>query len=173
MKKIELTLGAATMGALFAIGSIGPSLAQDPTFVRIGTASSGGNTYRIGAGLASLWNDTVDGVQASVQATKGSANNMELLADGEVEIATAGGSVVVDAVANQGQWADRPQGRYGDIQFITTLYPNPVWFVAMEWAPDVESLRDLKGNRVSVGELGSQAESVWRRQASVRSVLPT
>jgi TRAP transporter TAXI family solute receptor len=113
------------------MGGAGAGLAQDKTFVRIGTASSGGNTYRIGAGLASLFNEKLDGVQASVQATKGSTQNMDLLADGEIEVATAGGSVVVEAVANEGQWAEREKGSYEDIQFITTLYPNPVWFVAM------------------------------------------
>lgn len=162
--KTRTTLPSITVAAaLLAAGAAGPSFAQDTTFVRIGTASSGGNTYRIGAGLASLFNDKVDGVQASVQATKGSAHNMDLLADEEVEIATAGGSVVVEAIANGGQWAEREKGRYDNIQFITTLYPNPVWFVAMEWAPDIEGIQDLKGKRVSVGLLGSQAESVWRR----------
>lgn len=159
---IKITLLPA-IAATVLLCATGPSMAQDKTFVRIGTASSGGNTYRIGAGLASLFNEKLDNVQASVQATKGSTQNMDLLADGEIEVATAGGSVVVEAVANEGQWAEREKGRYEDIQFITTLYPNPVWFVAMEWAPDIESVEDLKGKRVSVGLLGSQGESVWRR----------
>jgi TRAP transporter TAXI family solute receptor len=154
----------AAAPALAAIGTFGwQREAQARTFVRIATAGSGGNYYRLGAGMAALWNDEVPDVQASIQATKGSPHNMELLADKEVEIAFVTASVAYDAVHNQGQWADKPAGRYGNAMHVSTVYPNPVWFVAMEWAPEINSLRDLKGKRVSVGLLGSQGESVWRR----------
>jgi len=56
------------------------------TFIRLGTAGSGGNYYRLGAGMASLWNDLFPDLQVSIQATKGSANNVDLLADKEVVI---------------------------------------------------------------------------------------
>ena len=137
----------------------------DKTFVRIGTAGSGGNTYRVGAGLAALFNEKLTDIKllTSVQATGGSVHNMELLANKEVEIATAGGSVANAAFHNRGQWKDRPMGRYEVVQFVSSIYPNPVWFVAMEWAPEIESLRDLKGKRVSIGMIGSQGESVWQR----------
>lgn len=140
-----------------------PADAQGRTFVRIATAGSGGNYYRLGAGMASLWNEKVPGVQASIQATKGSPHNMELLADGEVEIAFVTASVADAAYRNEGQWAEKPKGRYAKIQHISVVYPNPMWFVAMDGAGPISSLRDLKGKRVSVGMLGSQGESEWRR----------
>ena len=158
--------GALAATALAATGGTaiaGAPTFGDKTFVRIGTAGSGGNTYRVGAGMAALFNEKLTDIklQTSVQATGGSVHNMELLANGEVEIATAGGSVAHQAYNNTGRFADRPADRYKVVQFVSSIYPNPVWFLAMEWAPEINSLRDLRGKRVSMGLVGSQGEAVW------------
>jgi TRAP transporter TAXI family solute receptor len=167
------------MGGLATVGGVSTVLGDAPsfkgkTFIRIGTAGSGGNTYRVGAGLAALFNEKLTDIklQTSVQATGGSVHNMELLANKEVEIATAGGSTANAAYHNLRQYADRPQDRYKGVQFVSSIYPNPVWFVAMKWAPDVKSLRDLKGKRVSIGMIGSQGESVWKRISKIIGFKP-
>lgn len=152
--------GAFALGSFMFGGSATSVQAQE--FVRIATASSGGNYYRLGGGLASIWNETVDGVQSSIQATGGTVENLDLLADREVEVSYLAGSVGAQAFANSGQFADRPAGRYSGLRSIATVYPNPQWFVVMEWAGEVNSLRDLKGKRVSVGSQGSQGEAWWR-----------
>ena len=164
----------ALIGGLFIVGGMSAALAQAPkfgekTFVRIGTAGSGGNTYRVGAGLAALFNEKLTDIklQASVQATGGTVHNMELLANKEVELATAGGSTAFAAYNNLRQYADKPKDRYKVVQFVSSIYPNPVWFVAMKWAPEVKSLRDLKGKRVAIGFIGSQGESVWKRISKI------
>ena len=160
--------GALAATALAATGGTaiaGAPTFGDKTFVRIGTAGSGGNTYRVGAGMAALFNEKLTDIklQTSVQATGGSVHNMELLADGEVEIATAGGSVAHQAYNNAGRFAERPKDRYKVVQFVSSIYPNPVWFLAMDWAPEINSLRDLRGKRVSMGLVGSQGEAVWNQ----------
>jgi len=133
------------------------------TFIRLGTAGSGGNYYRLGAGMASLWNDLFPDLQVSIQATKGSANNVDLLADKEVEISFLSANPAYQSYNNEGQWADREKGRYENMRFMSHVYPNPQNFVAMEWAPDIKSVRDLKGKRVSVGMLGSTGENSWKK----------
>lgn len=160
--------GALAATALAATGGTaiaGAPTFGDKTFVRIGTAGSGGNTYRVGAGMAALFNEKLTDIklQTSVQATGGSVHNMELLADGEVELATAGGSVAHQAYNNAGRFAERPADRYKVVEFVSSIYPNPVWFLAMEWAPEINSLRDLRGKRVSMGLVGSQGEAVWNQ----------
>jgi len=132
------------------------------TFIRLGTAGSGGNYYRLGAGMASLWNDLFPDLQVSIQATKGSANNVDLLADKEVEISFAGANPAYQSYHNEGQWLDREKGRYENMRFVSHVYPNPQNFIAMEWAPEIKSVRDLKGKRVSVGMLGSAGENYWK-----------
>jgi uncharacterized protein len=148
---------ALPLGALTA-----PTTADAREFVRIATAGSGGNYYRLGSGLAAIWNDEVEGVQASVQATGGTVDNLDLLADEEAEVAYLAGGVGKEAWDNEGQFAERPEGRYQNLRAIATVYPNPQWFIVMDWADDVESISDLQGKRVSVGMIGSQGETWWR-----------
>ena len=133
------------------------------TFIRLGTAGSGGNYYRLGAGMASLWNDLFPDLQVSIQATKGSANNVDLLADKEVELSFLSANPAYQSYNNIGQWADREKDRYKGMRFVSHVYPNPQNFVAMEWAPEIKSVRDLKGKRVSVGMLGSTGENYWKQ----------
>ncbi|WP_366656875.1 TAXI family TRAP transporter solute-binding subunit [Fodinicurvata sp. EGI_FJ10296] len=160
LSRIALT---TMLAAPIAVGTgVAPSIADAQDFVRIATAGSGGNYYRLGSGLASIWNDTVEGVQASVQATGGSVENLDLLADQEVEIAYLAGGVGIQAYENTGTFEDRPADRYQGLRSIGTVYPNPQWFLAMEWAPEIESIRDLEGMRVAVGMAGGQGEAWWR-----------
>ena len=175
-RRTVMQMGAVTGTALATTGLLGSpaALAQAPkfgekTFIRIGTAGSGGNTYRVGAGWAALFNEKLTDIklQASVQATGGTVHNMELMANKEIELATAGGSTASAAYHNLRQYADRPKDRYKVVQFVSSIYPNPQWFIAMQWAPEIKSLRDLKGKRVSIGMIGSQAESDWRRISKI------
>ena len=167
---LQTGVAVAGAGALTGVMGRGTALAQAPTFgektfIRIGTAGSGGNTYRVGAGMAALFNEKLGDIklQTSVQATGGSVHNMELLASKEIELATAGGSIAYAAYNNLGRFADQPKDKYKGVQFVSSIYPNPVWFLAMEWAPEIETLRDLKGKRVSIGTIGSQGEAVWNQ----------
>lgn len=153
---------ATALPVALAGGSFISAPASAQEFVRIATAGSGGNYYRLGGGLASVWNDEVEDVQATIQATGGSVENLDLLADQSVEIAYLAGSVGKQAYDNEGVFAERPADRYQGLRAIATVYPNPQWFIATEWAPEIESIEDLKGKRVSVGMQGSQGEAWWR-----------
>ncbi|TVQ28965.1 MAG: TAXI family TRAP transporter solute-binding subunit [Geminicoccaceae bacterium] len=149
-----LTAYAATPSAIV------PSAAATE-FVRIATAGSGGNFYRLGGGVAAILNDEHRDMRASIQATGGTVENLDLLADREVEIAYVTGSVALQAFENTGVFADRPQGRYDGLRAIATVYPNPQWFVVMD--PSIQSVRDLQGKRVAVGMQGSNGEAWWRQ----------
>ena len=69
---------AIFISAVFLL-AIAPSLysAGEPEdqFIRIATGGTGGNFYRLGAGIASVWNDEVEGIVASTQSTDGSPHN--------------------------------------------------------------------------------------------------
>jgi uncharacterized protein len=144
---------------LIQAATVQPVAAQD--FVRIATAGSGGNYYRLGGGLASILNEDVEGMQATIQATGGTVENLDLLADQEVEVAYVTGSVALQAYENTGVFADRPEGRYDGLRAIATVYPNPQWFVVID--DSITSIHDLKGKRVSVGMQGSNGEAWWRQ----------
>jgi len=159
MMRTTLTAIAAGLVALPLAGMPEPVVAQD--FVRIATAGSGGNYYRLGGGLASILNEDIEGMQASIQATGGTVENLDLLADQEVEVAYVTGSVALQAYENTGVFADRPEGRYDGLRAIATVYPNPQWFIVID--DSIESIHDLKGKRVSVGMQGSNGEAWWRQ----------
>ncbi len=157
-----MTLAAAAGLAALSMTSLAPvPSASAQEFVRIATAGSGGNFYRLGGGLASILNDTYDGMRASIQATGGTVENLDLLADREVEIAYVTGSVGIQAYENTGVFAERPAGRYDGLRAIATVYPNPQWFVVID--DSIDSIHDLRGRRVSVGMQGSNGEAWWRQ----------
>ncbi len=164
MMKKAMALALCGVLLFAAAGSVfGAGEREDVQFVRVATAGSGGNYYRLGAGMASLWNDELDGIQASIQSTGGSVANAELLADGEVEIAFMGSDPAYEAYNNLGAFADKPAGRYENMAFVSHMYPNPQYFVAMQWAPEIEALRDIEGERVSKGMVGSHGEFLFNQ----------
>lgn len=150
------TACAAVLSA--GLGLAAPAHAQE--FVRIGTAGSGGNYYILGAGLSGILNNEIK-TQASIQATGGTVENLDLLADREVELAYLSGGTGAQAYQNVGQFAERPEGRYKSLRAIATVYPNLEWFIAID--PSINSIRDLKGKRVAVGTQGSAGEAWWRQ----------
>lgn len=157
-KMLTAAGAAAAIAATLSVPAATPATAKD--FVRIATAGSGGNYYRLGGGLAAIYNDTLDGTQASIQATGGSVENLDLLADQEVELAYLTGSVGQQAYTNTGRFEDRPAGRYEGLRAIATVYPNPQWFIAID--DDIKTMSDLAGKRVSVGSQGGAGETWWR-----------
>jgi hypothetical protein len=157
-----IVFSLAMVSGLFAAGG-----REDVQFVRVATAGSGGNYYRLGAGMASLWNDELEGIQASIQATGGSVNNMELLADKEVEIAFVGSDPAFEAYNTIGAFEGKPADRYKNVAFVSHMYPNPQYFVAMQWAQDIRTLRDVKGKRVSKGTVGSHGEFLFNQTLDI------
>ena len=56
------------------------------TFINIGTGSTGGTYYPVGAAMAKIWNKTVPGMKANAQSTGGTAQNIQLIGTGEAEL---------------------------------------------------------------------------------------
>ncbi|MBU8914319.1 MAG: TAXI family TRAP transporter solute-binding subunit [Spirochaetales bacterium] len=173
MKRV-VTLCVAAVFMVVMIPAVFGADVSETDFVRIATGGTGGNYYRLGAGIASVWNDEVEGVVASTQSTDGSPHNAELMADGEVEIAFMGGDVARDAYNNQGRFADAEPGRYEVLNFITYMYPNPQMFIVMEWAADeIKTIRDIVGMRVSKGAIGSLGELYFLETMEVLGIDPS
>ncbi|HOC82730.1 MAG TPA: TAXI family TRAP transporter solute-binding subunit, partial [Synergistales bacterium] len=55
------------------------------TFINIATGSTGGAYYPLGAAMAKIWNDNIEGIKASAQSTGGTVNNIQLMGSGEAE----------------------------------------------------------------------------------------
>ncbi|HJE29740.1 MAG TPA: TAXI family TRAP transporter solute-binding subunit, partial [Pseudomonas nitrititolerans] len=125
-----------------------------PTFINILTGGTSGVYYPIGVALSQQYNK-IDGAKTSVQATKASVENLNLLQAGRGELAFSLGDSVDDAwngVEDAGFKA--PLKR---LRAIAATYPNYIHIVASKES-GIKTLEDLKGKRISVGAPKSGTE---------------
>jgi len=125
-----------------------------PTFINILTGGTSGVYYPIGVALSQIYND-IEGAKTSVQATKASVENLNLLQAGRGELAFALGDSVADAwsgVEDAGFKA--PLTR---LRAIAGTYQNYIQVVASKES-GIKTLADLKGKRISVGAPKSGTE---------------
>jgi len=125
-----------------------------PTFINILTGGTSGVYYPIGVALSQQYNK-IDGAKTSVQATKASVENLNLLQAGRGELAFSLGDSVADAwngVEDAGFKA--PLKR---LRAIAGTYNNYIQIVASAES-GIKTLEDLKGKRISVGAPKSGTE---------------
>lgn len=126
-----------------------------PTFINVLTGGTSGVYYPIGVALSQLYSNGIEGSRTSVQATKASVENLNLLQAGRGELAFALGDSVEDAwngVADAGFKAPLTK-----IRAIAATYPNYIQIVASAES-GIKTLEDLKGKRISVGAPKSGTE---------------
>src|ERR671911_73269 len=119
-------LGAAT--AIAMAGASVPAQAQD--FVNILTGGTSGVYYPLGVALSKVFSEKVQGSRPSVQATKASVENLNLLQQGKGEI----GFTLGDSLAMG--WAGDEEagfkGKLDKLRGITAIYPNFIQIVATQ-----------------------------------------
>ena len=131
-----------------------PALAAE-TSINVLTGGTGGAYYALGVALANVIGKTMPGVKTSVQATKGSVENLDLLQAGRGEIAFSLGDLLSDA------WKGHVDAGFKvplkKLRGIAAMYPNYIQ-VAARADTGIKSIADLKGKRVSVGTPKSDTE---------------
>lgn len=147
-KRFSLLAAAAAFTASTAV------LAA-PTFINILTGGTSGVYYPIGVGLSQLYSNGIEGSKTSVQATKASVENLNLLESGRGELALALGDSVGDA------WAGVEEAGFKaplkKLRAIAGTYPNYIQIVASKES-GIKTLADLKGKTISVGAPKSGTE---------------
>ncbi|OXR28100.1 C4-dicarboxylate ABC transporter [Pseudomonas umsongensis] len=126
-----------------------------PVFINILTGGTSGVYYPIGVGLSQIYSDGIPGAKTSVQATKASVENLNLLQAGRGELALALGDSVADAkngVEDAGFKAPLTK-----LRAIAGAYPNYIQIVASKES-GIKTLADLKGKTISVGAPKSGTE---------------
>lgn len=126
-----------------------------PAFINILTGGTSGVYYPLGVALSQIYSENIPSVRTSVQATKASVENLNLLQAGRGELAFALGDSVADArlgVEEAGFKA--PMTR---LRAIGGAYPNYIQIVASQ-ASGIKTLADLKGKSISVGAPKSGTE---------------
>ncbi len=144
---------AAAIAAL-ALGTAAlPAQAQD--FINVLTGGTSGVYYPLGVALSNIYGKALPKSKVTVQATKASVENLNLLQQGKGEIAFTLGDSLSDAwngVEDAGF-----KTKLTKLRVIAPIYPNYIQVVA-SGASGVKSIADLKGKRVSVGAPKSGTE---------------
>ncbi|HYD95847.1 MAG TPA: TAXI family TRAP transporter solute-binding subunit [Noviherbaspirillum sp.] len=147
LRRIAVVAGIALAAAV-------PAQAQQQ-FVNVLTGGTSGVYYPMGVALSQIYGKAIPNVKTSVQATKASAENLNLLQAGRGEIGFTLGDALSDA------WKGDEEAGFKvplkKLRGIAGIYPNYIQIVASADS-GIRTLADLKGKRISVGAPKSGTE---------------
>lgn len=149
---LKLGLTALALSAACAM----PASAQDR--ISIGTGGTGGLFYVIGAGMAELLNNHMEGTTARAEVTGASVENIRRVAADQMTFGFSSASTLYEATVGEGPFADGVQ----DVAGMAYLYPA-VLQVATTAETGITSFGDLAGKRVNLGPPGSNAAVLGQR----------
>jgi hypothetical protein len=124
----------------------------ESSIVTIATGGASGPYNIIATTLADIYTNTFD-VNSRTQTTGASAENLNLMADDKAEMAFVMSDALSQAINGEASFPEPLEG----ISQIANLYPNVVQIVARADS-GIETIEDLKGARVAVGDQGSGVE---------------
>jgi TRAP transporter TAXI family solute receptor len=152
----KLLVGRGFAGIMTAlIVAAAPVAARAQDFINVLTGGTSGVYYPLGVALSKVYGEKISNVRPTVQATKASVENLQLLQQGKGEIAfTLGDSL---AAAWKGEEDAGFKSPLKKLRGITAIYPNYIQIVASKDS-GIKTLADLKGKRLSVGAPKSGTE---------------
>ena len=121
--------------------------------ISIGTGGTGGVYYPLGGGMAAVLSKYVQGMQATAEVTGGSVANLQLIGTGKPYLGMTMADAGLDALKGQDKFTGKPV----PIRTLMIMYPNRMHVVSVE-GTGVNTIKDLKGKRVSTGSGGSATE---------------
>jgi uncharacterized protein len=138
-------------GVLLAVAI--PAFAVE--YVNILTGGTSGVYYPLGVALSQIYAKAMPDAKVAVQATKASAENLNLIEAGRGELAFTLGDALSDA------WKGNADAGFKaplkKLRAVAAIYPNYIQIVASADS-GVHTLADLKGKRISVGAPKSGTE---------------
>ncbi len=121
--------------------------------ISIGTGGTGGVYYPLGGGMAAVLSKYVQGMQATAEVTGGSVANLQLIGTGKPYL----GMTMADATLDAYKGQDKFKGKPVPVRTLLIMYPNRMHVVTIE-GTGINTMKDLKGKRVSTGSGGSATE---------------
>lgn len=132
----------------------GAALAQQQ-YINVLTGGTSGVYYPLGVAMSQVFGKALPDAKVSVQATKASVENLNLLEAGRGEIAFTLGDSLSDA------WKGNADAGFKaplkKLRTVAGIYPNYVQIVASADS-GIRTIQDLKGKRISVGAPKSGTE---------------
>lgn len=119
------------------------------TRLLMATGGTGGTYYPLGGSIANVWNDNIEGLNVTIEATGASVENLRLLGSGETDLIMSMNGPAMHAYNGTGDFAQPI-----DFAAVGVIYPEVMQIVAPKDS-GIQSVEDLKGKRVSIGPAGS------------------
>jgi len=129
------------------------------TFVNIASGGTGGTYYPLAGAMATIWQDSIKGLNASAQTTGASVANVNLLREAKADIVFLQNDIAYYALKGTEVFKDAP---FADIRGMASLYPETCQIIVLAES-GIYSVAGLKGKRVAVGAAGSGAEANARQ----------
>ncbi|GEK72074.1 MULTISPECIES: TAXI family TRAP transporter solute-binding subunit [Halomonas] len=141
--------GALLGAAMFA----SPAMAQDEEqFITIGTGGQTGVYYVVGQSVCRLVNRLDDAnIKCNAPSTGGSVANINGIKSGELDMGVVQSDVQFQAYNGTGNFEDEA---YDKLRAVFRVHGEPLTILARADA-DIETLDDLEGKRVNIGNPGS------------------
>lgn len=135
--------------------TVAQTVTPNQQFINILTSGTGGVYYPLGGALSNIFAAKIPGTRPSVQSTKGSVENLNMLQQGRGEVALTIGNTLAlawagDAEAGFKSKVDRVRG-------MAALYPAYIQIIATRES-GIKTIGDLKGKRLAVGPKGGGNE---------------
>jgi TRAP transporter TAXI family solute receptor len=140
------------MAASMAMGVSTAALAADNLV--LGTGGTTGTYYAVGGVMATVLNPVLKESSLTVTSTGASKANIQLVDVGEADLAIVQNDVMYYAYTGTDLFED--EGAYETFSTVAGLYDETVQIITCN--SDINSVEDLKGKTVSVGDAGSGVE---------------
>jgi TRAP transporter TAXI family solute receptor len=161
---LSVALAAAASGC--ARADLGPRRWHGGE-ITIGTGPTNGVFNQVGGGYADVINRHMPGYEAVAVPTNGSAENLDRLERGDIDVAFTFGDVAADAVNGTGPFTGKPLA----IRALARVFNSYTHLVVRDDA-HISSVEDLKGKRVGTGPVGSGSEAVAMRILAAAKLDP-
>ena len=148
MKKLALILaGVMMLASLAACGTTG---GEKEAAITLATGGTSGTYYAVGGVMQNVLNDKLALSDLTVASTGASTANVNMITDGEAQMAILQSDVI--SYAHTGTNTFAATGAEDNALWVAGLYNETVQIIA---TPDITSVEQLKGKTVCMGDVGS------------------
>ena len=131
----------------------------ETTFINIATGGTAGTYYPLGGAMAEVLNKNVANVNATAESTGASVANINLLKEGNVQLAFIQNDITFYADKGEEMFTDQ---KVAGLKALATIYPETCQLITLK-KNNINSVADLKGKKVDVGAAGSGVEANARQ----------
>lgn len=155
VKSFKIAALAAVLALVPALSFAGGQSDAQGSNLILATGGTSGTYYPFGGAMAQIWNKNIAKMNVTAQATGASKENIRLVGKGDADLAIVQNDVMDYAFNGVELFAgEKVEG----FRTLATLYPEIVQIV-VDPASGINSVADMRGKRISVGDAGSGVEA--------------